>query len=165
MPALAHGATSSGPNTEILLLGIGMIVVSGLFFFQKSASRRTSLVLLVLGAAAVTGAFTLAGSPDDDHHGVTVEIAAPDQGATVPAGEPVTFEIELTGAVLANESTSEEGGHLHVYVDGETVDMPSALELQLELEEGEHEVEVEYVGPDHQPLDPPVTDAVTLAAE
>ena len=164
MPAFAHTATRGGPNTEILLLGIGMIVVSGVFFFQKSASRRVSLVLLVLGAAAVTGAFTLTSS-SDDHHDVAIEIAAPGQGATVPAGDPVAFEIELTGAVLASDSESEEGGHLHVYLDGRTVDMPSTLEFELELEEGEHEVEVEHVDAEHRPHDPPVTDAVTVTAE
>lgn len=165
MPGLAHTASSSGPNTEILLLGIGMVVVSGVFFFQKSASARTSLVVLVLGIAAVTGAFAFGGSPADEHRDVTIAIASPEQGATVPAGEPVTIEVELTGAMLASGSTSGDGGHLHVYVDGRTVDMPSTLEVELELEEGEREVEVEYVGPDHQPLDPPVTGAITVTAE
>lgn len=165
MPAVAHGAASGGPNAEILLLGIGMIVVSGVFFVQKSASPRLSLVLLVLGAAAVTGAFTVARPSADDHGDVAVSIASPERGAAVPAGEPVPFQFELTGAVLASESSGEEGGHLHVLVDGETVGMPSALDVELELEEGEHEIEVEYVGPDHQPLDPPVTDSITVTAE
>jgi hypothetical protein len=165
MPGFAHTATGSGPNAEFLLLGIGMIVVSGIFFFQKAASPRVSLVLLVLGAAAVTGAFTFASSSGDDHREVAIAIAAPEQSATVAAGEPVAFEIELTGAVLASRSTSGEGGHLHVYVDGTTVGMPSTLDVELELEEGEHEVEVEYVDAGHRPLDPPVTDAITLTAE
>lgn len=161
---LAHTASSSGPNVEILLLGVGMVVASGVFFFQKSASPRVSLVLLVLGAAAVTGAFTLA-APGDDHRDVSIEIASPEQGATVPAGEPVAFEIALDGTMLASESMSGDGGHLHVYVDGSTVDMPSTLDFEIELEAGEHEVEVEYVGPDHQTLDPPVTDSITVTAE
>ncbi len=67
MPALAHTASSSGPNTEILLLGAGMLVLAGVFFFQKTASRGASLALAVLGVAAVMGAFTLAGDSRDDH--------------------------------------------------------------------------------------------------
>ncbi len=165
MPAFAHTATSGGPNTEILLLGIGMIVLAGVFFLQKSASRGASLVLLVLGTVAVTGSFTLGGSSGDDHHDATVAIASPADGATVSAGQPVPFEIELTGATLAAESTGEGGGHLHVYVDGEIVTMPPTLDVEVELEQGEHEVEIEYVDSDHVSLDPPVTDSVTVTAE
>ncbi len=67
---LAHTGSSGGPNAEILLLGAGMIVLAVVFFFQKTASRKASVLLLLLGAAAVTGAFTLASSPEPapDHH-------------------------------------------------------------------------------------------------
>ncbi|MDQ3981113.1 MAG: hypothetical protein M3271_00355 [Actinomycetota bacterium] len=164
LPALAHTATSGGPNTEVLLLGIGMVVLGGVFFVQKTASRQASVVLLVLGAVAITGSFTLGGSSGDEHHDASVAIASPQDGATVSAEEPVPFEIELTGATLAAESTGEEGGHLHVYVDGEVVTMPSTLDVEVELEAGEHEVEVEYVDSEHLSLDPPVTDSVTGTA-
>ncbi len=165
----AHTASSSGPNTEILLLGIGMIVLAAVFFFQKSASRRASVVLLVLGAAAVTGAFTLASSPGDgssgDHHDVALSIASPADGATVDASAPVPFEIEIEGATLAAESNDEDAGHLHVYVDGSVVDMPSSLDPEVDLAPGEHEVEVEYVDSEHRALDPPVTDSIEVTAE
>lgn len=163
MPALAHTATSGGPNTEILLLGVGMIVLGVVFFVQKSASRRASVVLLVLGAAAITGAFTFTGSSGDEHHDdVVVEITSPRDGATVEAGT-VSLEVAVTGAELASEA--EDGGHLHVLVDGETVGMPDSADLEVELDPGEHEIEVEYVGSDHASLDPPVTDSVTVTAE
>jgi hypothetical protein len=165
VPAFAHTLTSGGPNTEILLLGVGMIVLGGIFFFQKTASRAASLVLLLLGAAAITGSFTFGGSPGDDHHDAVVAIVSPEDGSTVPAGEPVPFEIGLTGATLASETTSEDGGHLHVYVDGEVVNMPPTLDVEVELDPGDHEVEVEYVDSQHLSLDPPVTDAVTVTAE
>lgn len=166
MPVLAHTATSSGPNTEILLLGVGMIVLALVFFFQKTASRQASLVLAVLGAVAVTGAFTLSGGggSGDDHHNASILIAEPAEGATVEAGT-VAVEVELTGAELAGESSSEDAGHLHVVVDGEVVDMPSSLDLEVELEAGEHEIEVEFVDADHAQLDPPVRDSVTVVAE
>lgn len=165
MPALAHTATSSGPNTEILLLGLGMIVLAAMFFFQKTASRQASLVLAVLGAAAVTGAFTFAGgSGGGDHHDASIAIASPEDGADVDAG-PVPVEIELAGAELAGESNSEDAGHIHVYVDGEVVDMPSSLDVSVDLEPGEHELEVEFVDADHAALDPPVTDSVTVTAQ
>lgn len=166
MPTLAHTATSSGPNTEILLLGAGMVVLAAVFFFQKTASRRASLVLAVLGVAAITGAFTFTGgsSEGEAHHDASVAIAAPEDGATVPAGA-LPVEIELTGAELAGESSSEDAGHIHVYVDGEVVDMPSSLDVEVDLEPGEHELEVEFVDADHAALDPPVTDSVTVTAE
>ncbi|MDQ3953261.1 MAG: hypothetical protein M3279_09930 [Actinomycetota bacterium] len=148
----AHTATSSGPNTEILLLGGGMLLLAVVFFFQKSASRGASLVLAVLGAVAITGAFAL---KDGDHGDVAVSIVSPEDGATVAAGE-VELEVEVTGA---------EEGHLHVYVDGEDAGMQPGPGIEIELEEGEHEVEVEHVDVRHRPHDPPATDAVTVTAE
>lgn len=165
MPSFAHTATSSGPNTEILLLGAGMVVLGAIFFFQKTASRQASLVLAVLGAVAITGAFTVASdSGGDDHHDASIAIASPADGASLEAGT-VPVEIELTGAELAAESNSEDAGHVHVYVDGGDVVMASALTVEVELEPGEHEIEAEYVDADHQALDPPVTDTVTVVAE
>lgn len=139
-----------------------MLVLAAIFFFQKTASRRASLVLALFGVAAVTGAFALSGDGHD--HGVSIEITAPEDGATVEAGG-VPVAVELTGAELASESSSEDAGHLHVYVDGEVVDMRSALEVEVDLEPGEHEVEVQFVDADHAALDPPVVDSVTVTAE
>ena len=164
MPTLAHTATSGGPNTEILLLGAGMVVLAAVFFFQKTASRQASLILAVLGAAAITGAFAFTGGSSSAHHDASIAIAAPEDGATVPAGN-LPVEIELTGAELAGESSSEDAGHIHIYVDGEVVDMPSSLDVEVDLEPGEHELEVEFVDADHAALDPPVTDSVTITAE
>lgn len=161
----AHTGAAGGPNTEILLLGAGMIVLAAIFFFQKTASRRASLVLLVVGAVAVTGAFTVARPTGDDHVDATVAIASPADGATVDASRPVPLEIELEGAQLASETTDEDGGHLHVYVDGDVVDMPPTLDVEVELTPGEHEVAVEFVDSEHLPLDPPATDSVTVTAE
>lgn len=165
MPELAHTATSTGPNTEILLLGVAALVLAVVFFFQKSAPRQTSVIVALAGVAAITGAFALSGGSGGGHgHDVSIRIAAPGDGASVEAGT-IPVEIELSGAELASESDSEDAGHLHVYVDGEVVDMPSALEVDVELEPGEHELEVEFVGADHAALDPPVTDSVTVTAE
>lgn len=166
MPQLAHTASSGGPNTEILLLGVGMLVIAVVFFFQKSVSRRASLVLAVLGAVAITGAFTSSGgsSSEDEHHDVSIAIASPADGDTVEAGE-VTVEIDLEGAELAGESTSEDAGHVHVYVDGEEPEMISDSEVEVDLAPGEHEIEVEYVGADHAPVEPAVTDSVIVTAE
>lgn len=163
MPALAHTATSGGPNTEILLLGGGLILLSVIFFFQKTASSRVSLILAVLGAAAVTGAFAFGPGPDE-HVDATISIASPSDGATVEAGT-VTVEIELTGAELASESSSEDAGHVHVYVDGGDVTMASSLDVEVELEPGEHQIEAEFVGADHLAFEPPVTHTVTVTAE
>lgn len=159
----AHTATSSGPNTEILLLGAGALVLAIVFFLQKTASRQVSLMLAVAGVAAITGAFALSGDSAEDQH-VAIAIAAPAEGATIDAGT-VAVEIELEGAELASESSSDDAGHLHVYVDGAVVDMPSALEVEVELEPGEHDLEVEFVDADHAALDPPVIDGVTVTAE
>jgi hypothetical protein len=163
---LAHTVTG-GPNTEILLLGAGMVVLALVFFFQKTASRKASVVLLVLGAVAITGAFTFAGPDDgggDGHHDVAISIVSPRDGATVETG-PIELDVELTGATLAAESTDEDGGHMHVYIDGEVAAMPPTLDITVEFPPGEHELEVEYVDAEHRALDPPVRDSVTVTAE
>lgn len=149
----AHTSTSSGPNTEILLLGGGMVVLALVFFFQKTASRVASLVLAVLGVMAIAGAFTLAGGGDDGD--VSIAIASPEDGATVDAGV-VQLEVEVTGA---------DDGHVHVFVDGDDAGMFPAGTIGIDLEAGERDIEVEHVDADHQPHDPPVTDAVTVTAE
>ena len=164
---LAHTATATGPNTEILLLGAGMLVLAAIFFFQKTASRQASLFLAVLGVAAVTGAFALGGSSGGGTSGehASVSISSPEDGATVDASQPLALEVDLQGATLASDTTTDDGGHLHVYVDGETRGMPATLDVEVELEPGEHEIEVEYVDSEHQALDPPVTDSVEVVAE
>jgi hypothetical protein len=143
-----------------------MVVLAAIFFFQKTASRQASLILAVLGAAAITGAFTFAGgsSESEAHHDAAIAIAAPEDGATVEAGT-LPVQIELTGAELAGESSSEDAGHVHVYVDGKVVDMPSSLDVEVDMEPGEHELAVEFVDAGHAALDPPVTDSVTITAE
>lgn len=148
----AHTAAPGGPNTEILLLGLGMVAIAVVFFLQKTASRPATLVLAVLGAVAITGAFTLGG---DGHSEVSVAIVSPEDGATVDAGT-VEIEVEVQGA---------EDGHLHVYVDGEDAGMHPGPAVDVELEPGEHAVEVEHVDAEHRPHDPPATDEVRITAE
>lgn len=164
MPALAHTLGSGGPEIEVLLLGGAFLVLAIVFFLQKTASTLFAIVLALVGISGVVGAFAFGGSSDAGPTDITIAIASPPDGTDVPAGESVPVEIELEGGELAAESSDEDAGHLHVYVDGQVVSMPSELTAEVELEQGEHELSVEFVDAGHQPYDPPVTDAVTVTA-
>ena len=55
---LAHGdAVATGPNTEFLIFGAGLVVLAVIFFFQKQVKPQVSLVLLAMAAAMFAGAF------------------------------------------------------------------------------------------------------------
>lgn len=119
-------------------------------------------VLFGVGAALVVAALivpNLGGGSD-----ATVSFASPEDGATVPAREPITIEIDLGGGDLAT-SASDAGGHLHIYVDGSVISMPSTTSTEVELEPGEHELKVEYVDFEHASYDPPISETITVTAE
>jgi uncharacterized protein (DUF983 family) len=56
---LAHGGAEagSGPNAEFVIFGVGLVVMSLIFFFQKNVKPQVSLVLLAMAAALFAGAF------------------------------------------------------------------------------------------------------------
>lgn len=54
---LAHGAATGGPNIEFLIFGVGLVVLSVIFFFQEGVKLQVSLVLLAMAAALFAGAF------------------------------------------------------------------------------------------------------------
>lgn len=54
---LAHGAATGGPNVEFLIFGVGLVVLSVVFFFQDGVKPQVSLVLLAFAAAFFAGAF------------------------------------------------------------------------------------------------------------
>lgn len=164
---LAHTG-STGPHVEYLVLGGAMILLGVLFFFQKSAKPPVSIILVLIGFALVGGAFIL----QDDGGAATsaeatVTIASPEDGATVPADEPVTIEVSIEGGSLTAEASSDDPneGHLHVFVDGDLVSMPTEDVLEVELEPGERTIEVEFTRADHTSHDPPVVTRVDVRAE
>ena len=93
-----------------------------------------------------------------------VAFSQPENGATVPAKQPIPLQVDLAGGEIAT-SGSDGGGHLHIFVDGSVISMPSTTTTEVTLDPGEHELKVEYVDFDHASFDPPVQQTITVTAE
>jgi hypothetical protein len=156
----AHTLGAGGPEIEFLIVAVAMLVLGIVFFIQKSVKPAVP-VILVVGAFAMTAGAFAAGGSDDSSAGssdeISISIASPEDGSTVPAGEPVTVEVALEGA--------PEGGHFDVRVDGDIATMTPESNPQVTFDAGEHVLSVEYVNARHQSFDPPVDTEITVTAE
>lgn len=161
----AHTFTPGGPETEYLVFAGAMLVLGIVFFVQKTVKPIVP-VLLVLGALVVAaGAFAFRSDGGTSATGVEMSLVSPQAGESVEARKPVQLEVELQGGAMAGEEQDgETPGHLHVYVDGETVDMPTSLTPTVKLPPGTHEVAVEFVDASHVSFDPPIRSQVQLRA-
>ena len=162
---LAHAATPGGVELELILLGAGFLAAAWFFRPSETGNARSAVVCLIIGIALVTGGFavpklTQASRPSSAH----IQIAAPEDGAEVAAGQPVNVRVDLTHGELARSPSAKSGGHMHFYVDGDIRSMPYSLEAQVTFESGEHTLRIEYVDLDHKSFDPPVEDEVTVTA-
>ena len=146
-----------------LLIAAGVAFV-GAFVFRSIKPDKIGppWALFIAGAILVVLGLLvprLGGGTDAE-----VGFASLRDGATVPANEPFDIEIDLEGGELAT-SNSSSGGHLHIYVDGSVVSMPSTTTAEVTLEPGEHELRVEYVDFQHASFDPPVQETISVTAE
>jgi hypothetical protein len=161
---LAHTLTPGGPETEYLIFA-GAMLILGVVFFAMQNVKPIVPVILIVGAVAVgAGAFALRPGGDSET-GIELSLISPQSGQTVDAGEPFQVQVELQGAAMAGqESDGEVPGHLHVFVDGETVDMPTSLTPKVKLPPGKHELAVEFVDSSHISFSPPIRAQVQLKA-
>ena len=168
----AHTFGAGGPDVELLLVGGSLLVLGIIFFVQKNTKPAVPVVLVVAAFGLGAGAFAAGGSEPDDSsarssEGISLSIKDPADGDTVPADESLRVTVDLEGAEMAphHGDPPPGSGHLHVFVDGALQDMPMTLTPAVELEPGEHELAIEFVDLDHQPLDPPIVEEVTVTAE
>ena len=146
-----------------LLIAAGVAFV-GAFVFRSVKPDKVgpAWALFAAGALLAAAAFivpNLGGGTD-----AKVSFSSPKDGETVPANVPISIAVNLEGGELAT-SSSDAGGHLHIFVDGSVISMPSTLATEVELEPGEHELRVEYVDLQHASYDPPVEETITVTAE
>jgi hypothetical protein len=149
---------------QTALLIAGGLAFVGAFVFRSVKPDKIGppWALFIAGAILIALAFivpSLGGGTDAE-----VGFAFPQDGATLPANEPLDVEIDLTGGELAS-SASDGGGHLHIFVDGSVISMPSTTTAEVTLEPGEHELRVEYVDIGHASYDPPIQETITVTAE
>lgn len=162
---LAHTAQASGPHTEYLVLAGAFLVLGIVLFVQKTVKPVVSLAIVLLAVALGSGAFFLGGSSSPAATGVSVVVIEPKPGDPVPAGKEFPLEINVSGAQLASSDTASDGGHIHVYVDGQNISMTSSLEPRVKLKEGEHTIMVELVDAKHLPYTPEVRDTIQVVAK
>ena len=161
---LAHTITPGGPETEYIILA-GAMLILGVVFFATNNVKPIVPVILVIGAVAVgAGAFAFR-SAGASETGIELSLISPQSGETVDAEEPFQVQVQLQGGAMAGqESDGEVPGHLHVFVDGETVDMPTNLTPKVKLPPGKHELAVEFVDSSHLSFSPPIRAQVQLKA-
>lgn len=158
----AHAVGSTGPHAEFLVVAGALFVLGVLFYIQKAVKPVISVALILVAVALGSGAFFLNGETAAE--GRSVAITEPKPEDTVPANKPVKLSVAVNGGSLAAESDSPKAGHLHVYVDGSLVDMPSTAEPEVEFERGRHTLGVEYVDFEHRSFKPQVVDEIEIEA-
>jgi hypothetical protein len=88
----------------------------------------------------------------------TVEIVAPEQGATV-TGDSIHVVLRLTGATIVPQTSTAirpDEGHVHLYVNNILVSMNYGLEQDLPVQPGSTVLRAEFVAADHAPFNPRV---------
>jgi hypothetical protein len=142
---------------------------------RKDAARLVVALLVVAAAGGCTRGGDDGGTPRPD--GATpvarpsstaeIEILSPQPGEVIEGGR-VQVEVGLTGAELLPRATTElapDEGHMHIALDGETIDILAGLKETIDVEPGTHLVEVEFAAGDHGPFDPRVVQSVTFTVE
>lgn len=157
----AHGG--GGPNVPLLVVA-GVALVAGILV-GTSKRARAWMTWGALGVALVAGGLAfglpeLGGAEGDAH----VRFLEPADGERVAAREPFTVTIAVDGGRVATSEADTEGGHLHLYVDGNLEQQPSSTQFDVRLAPGSHELRIEYVDHQHVSFDPPVEATITLTA-
>ena len=159
---------AGGPELEFLILSGACLFLGVFFFFQKNVKPQASVVLLVVAIGLAVGAFAVdtggGSSP------ATISIVEPQDGDTVPAREELILSVEIEDGELTTdtEATDPSLGHLHIYVDGQLVSMPSTEQPPIpadRLPPGEHEITVEFTQANHEQFEPRILDEITVTAE
>lgn len=167
VPAHAHGLGGSS-GFEIGLILLGLLLLGGALGYRARAGSNKTLagVFVGLGGLLIVGSMLV---PRGDEHGapagdVVVRILRPQDGAAVPVGEPVRIETQVTGADVARSASASDGGHLHIFVDGELQEMVFAAGTEVTLTRGAHTITVEYTNSQHLSFDPPIEESVEVIA-
>jgi hypothetical protein len=171
----AHTLGAGGPDLELILIAGALGVLGIVFFFQKAVKPAVSIGLIVVAIGAGAIAFAMGGGDEPETRGAraaeaeggaspdgaSITILSPEDGATVPANEPVeiTYEVDPGGL------PPDQLGDMHVYVNDKLQSMQVTDVLEVELEPGTHKVGVEAAQPNHASFDPMILDEIKLKAE
>ncbi len=160
---LAHTLDQSGPHIEYLAVAGGFLLLGIVLFVQKSVKPIISIAIILLALGVGTGAFFVGGAPAAA--GRSVVITSPKPGESVPALERFELQVAINGGKLARSPGAQSGGHLHIFVDGALVDMPTTANPMVTLKEGTHRLGVEFVDAQHVSYKPKVVDEIEVVAK
>jgi hypothetical protein len=164
-PILAHVLSGGGPLNVVLLLAGAALAVGGIRLKDRRPTAGTwSRVLLWLGVALFAVGLVLDAGPAPTASRAVVRFVAPADRAEVPADAPVPVVVEVRNGVLALSADDTNGGHLHLFVDGQVRRMPYANRTEVSLPRGRHELTVEYVDARHASFSPAVSATIQVTA-
>ena len=168
-PALANGRAvqeSSNVNVPLVVTG-GVIAGAGVLLWGlKKGGRWVAPLAVAIGLVVLgVGFFLRLGGGEEVSSDAAVSIVQPSNGERVDAGKPVTVRVALQNATIATSPTDEDGGHLHLYLDGRLQQMPYTMEATIEVPAGTHQLKVEFVDHRHISFDPEVQTTITVTAE
>ena len=153
-------------NVTLVIAGAVLLGIGILLWALKKGGRWAAPAVAAAGVIVVSLGFifpSLGGNGTGSD--AVVSIVEPANGARVDAASPVTVRVALQNGSIARSPTDTEGGHLHLYLDGQLRQMPYAMEAQIQVTPGPHQLRVEFVDSRHVPFDPPVDSTITLTAE
>lgn len=174
------------PLGIVALLALLLAALTPLELTPVSPLTLGSLALAAVSAIMLYQPLTIALHPSPDllplRDDSEVTILAPEEGASVPAGD-LTVSIEVTGGSIGPGTAElddlpldpEEGGSVTVFVDGDRVpvawegcsisDPCSRIEVEVPVQPGERTIAAEFVRGDGTPFAPLVVDRVTVEVE
>ena len=166
-PAFADEAKAASSVNVPLLVAGGVIAAGGiLLWLLKKGVRWVASTVVAAGVVVLSLVFIMRpGVGGEASSEAAVSIVQPSNGDRVDSGEPVSVRVALQNGSIATSPTDEDGGHLHLYLDGKLQQMPYSMEAQIELPAGTHELRVEFVDHRHVSFDPPVDTTITVTAE
>jgi hypothetical protein len=164
-PILAHVLSGGGPLNVVLLLAGAALAVGGIRLKDRRPAAATwGRVLLWSGIALFALGLILDAGPAPTSSRAAVRFVEPTDGAEVPADAPVPVVVEVRNGVLALSADDANGGHLHLFVDGQVRRMPYANRTEITLTPGGHELTVEYVDARHASFSPRVSATIRVTA-
>jgi hypothetical protein len=161
--ASANGVHQGTEANLLLMAAAGVAFVGGAALWRMRRWRGAAIGSMTL-AILLAGAGFAVPRLGEEPPGTRVDIVEPANGEDVPASDPITVSVRLDGGAIATSPQDQEGGHLHLYVDGNLQQMPYSTEAQVTLERGPHEIRVEYVDHQHVSFDPPIEASIRVSA-
>lgn len=157
------GGGSGALRLAMLIGGLGVLALAAKLRSSKGKDMPW-LPWMVGGLGIAMAVFGLV-NPAKKNPEIYLTLLEPEPGATVPANQDVTLQVQVEGAKVAATPTAKEGGHLHLYVDNKLQSMPYGTNAAVRLTPGRHTLKVEFVDEKHVAYKPPIAVEAEVTAQ